>query len=55
MADRDVHRQAKAPVIPEDGRFPYWETMCGKRLDKEALGITSNPKDVTCAKCKGKK
>jgi hypothetical protein len=46
-----VHSIAKAVTIPADGSFPFWETACGKRLDSEALGITSNKADVTCLKC----
>ena len=47
----EVHRISKTITVPEDGRFPFWETMCGKRLDEKALAITSNENDVTCAAC----
>ena len=47
----EVHAAAKAITIPADGTFPYWTTVCGKRLDEKAIGITSNSGDVTCAVC----
>jgi hypothetical protein len=46
-----VHFVAASPTIPTDGTFPYWETRCGKRLDQETLGVTSNKADVTCLRC----
>lgn len=49
----EVHAAAKAITIPADGAFPYWTTVCGKRLDEKAIGITSNAEDITCAPCVG--
>lgn len=55
MADKQVHMTRKTITVPADGTFPFWETVCGKRLDAEALGVTSNKADVTCLRCqKGK-
>jgi hypothetical protein len=48
----DTHRPSKSPTIPTDGSFPYWTTVCGKRLDGASLAISDTAANVTCAICK---
>lgn len=48
----DTHRPSASPTIPTDGRFPFWTTVCGKRLDAASLHISDTAANVTCESCR---
>jgi hypothetical protein len=48
----ELHAVDGTPKFSEEGSA-YYTTLCGKKINEEALGITDNADSVTCSACKG--